>query len=144
VNKDVEKTKLQNLMAFGTELAPQPEDQSYQIPNNISRRKASDDQISRFEERETIFAAFSIFCYITYFYAFTVMEDVRDRCQFLQDVAELGQAEKYKTIMENEIAAKLAIMKAIDPVQCDEFRHQINLPLNMRLPLKKTSARIHH
>jgi hypothetical protein len=52
VNKDVEKAKLQNLMAFGTEFAPQPDDQSYQIPNNVSRRKTSDDQISRFDERE--------------------------------------------------------------------------------------------
>jgi Uncharacterised protein family (UPF0193) len=77
------------------------------------------------------------------YYAFAVMEDIRDRCQFLQDVAELGQAEKYKTIMENEIAAKLAVMKAIDPVRCDEFRHQISLPFIQGLPLKKPLSRMH-
>lgn len=71
------------------------------------------------------------------------MEDVRDRCQFLQDVAELGQADKYKTIMENEIASKLSSMKSIDPVRCDEFRHQMNIPCIIGLPLKRSSAHIH-
>lgn len=140
MNKDVEKTKLQNLMAFGTEFAPHTDDQSNQIPNNLSRRKASDDQISRFDECEKI-QLHAQGSFANKVYAFTVMEDVRDRCQFLQDVAELGQADKYKTIMENEIASKLAFMKVIDPVRCDAFRHQINLPFIVGLPLKKTSAR---
>jgi len=65
-----------------------------------------------------------------------VVEDVRDRCQFLQDVAELGQAEKYKSIMENEISAKIAAMKAIDPVRCEEFRQQIKLPCTLKVSIK--------
>ncbi|XP_065338158.1 UPF0193 protein EVG1 homolog [Cloeon dipterum] len=117
VDKACQKLKLQNIMAFGTEMT-QHSDRPSLRGKSPSRKISSIDKRDRFEE---------------------LIEDINDRCQFLQDVAELGQAEKYKFIMESEIAAKLAAMNVIDPTRCEEFKKQLKLPCTLRVSVKNKS-----
>ncbi|XP_059474841.1 UPF0193 protein EVG1 homolog [Neocloeon triangulifer] len=113
VDKDVQKLKLQNIMAFGIEMT-QYSDRPDRGKGPV-RRVPSLERKDRFDE---------------------LIEDIHDRCQFLQDVAELGKADQYKSVMESEIAAKLSAMKAIDPLRCEEFKRQLKLPCTFRVSVK--------
>jgi hypothetical protein len=63
----------------------------------------------------------------------TVVDEVRDRYQFLADVAELGQEQRYLSHIESEIASKLRAMHALDPRRTELVRgHQF--PLQQRYP----------
>ncbi|XP_046405110.1 UPF0193 protein EVG1-like [Ischnura elegans] len=89
VNKDEEKSKLQNLMAYGKEIPQIP------VGQRIWRRKAAElpENIDRFDE---------------------LIEEVTDRRQFLNEMEALGHGKKYHQLIQAEITMKLKEMQELD------------------------------
>jgi hypothetical protein len=50
-----------------------------------------------------------------------VIEEVQDRLEFLLEMKELGYEKKYRPIIEQQVAAKVREMKAIDPQRCQDL-----------------------
>lgn len=50
-----------------------------------------------------------------------MLEEVRDRLDFLLEMKELGHEKKYRHIIEQQVAAKVRQMKAINPQRCQEL-----------------------
>lgn len=50
-----------------------------------------------------------------------VVDEVRDRADFLAEMRELGLEKKYHQTITQEIAAKVRQMEAIDKRRCREF-----------------------
>jgi hypothetical protein len=51
----------------------------------------------------------------------TVVEEVQDRLEFLLEMKDLGYEKKYRPIIEQQVAAKVRQMKAIDPQRCQDL-----------------------
>jgi hypothetical protein len=82
-NSTKEKQKLQNVMAFGSELEPA-------VPTMARPHPAQDEtEVDRFEE---------------------VMKEIEERKEFLEEMEALGQGHKYKTKLMTEISqARISI-----------------------------------
>lgn len=52
---------------------------------------------------------------------FSVLNEVKERQDFLKDMETLGEAKKYQAIIQQEIAAKIRQMKAINNNKCEEL-----------------------
>ena len=52
---------------------------------------------------------------------FSVLCEVKERQDFLKDMQALGEAKKYQLIIQQEVAAKIRQMKAIDSKKCEEL-----------------------
>jgi hypothetical protein len=50
-----------------------------------------------------------------------VVEEVKDRIEFLLEMKELGYEKKYRPIIEQQVASKVREMKKIDPQRCQEL-----------------------
>lgn len=59
-------------------------------------------------------------CYLEAF-MFSVLNEVKERQDFLKDMEALGEAKKYQAIIQQEIAAKIRQMKAINNNKCEEL-----------------------
>ncbi|XP_063223053.1 UPF0193 protein EVG1 homolog [Bacillus rossius redtenbacheri] len=94
VDLEKEKLRLQGLMAFGKELPPSP------------RRKAAKGRREplRTPDREAWFDE--------------LVREVEDRVQFLAEMKELGADREYRPLVEQEIAAKVRQMEALDGDRC--------------------------
>ncbi|XP_071444406.1 UPF0193 protein EVG1 homolog [Hetaerina americana] len=89
VDNEVEKSKLQNIMAYGKEIPQIP------VGQRIWRRKAAElsENIDRFDE---------------------LIEEVTDRRQFLNEMEALGHGKKYQQLIQAEISMKLKEMQTLD------------------------------
>ncbi|XP_067005620.1 UPF0193 protein EVG1 homolog [Anabrus simplex] len=98
VDKTKEKIKLQSLMAYGKVLPPTPCIRGQRRPQKPMEQVNDSD---RFEE---------------------LVGEVRERIEFLLDMRNLGQEKKYRPIIQQEIAAKVRQMEAIDKERCAQLK----------------------
>jgi len=77
-NSSREKEKLQNMMAFGSELEPTPPPRS-----SPPQLREEEDEVDRFDE---------------------VLQEIEERRQFLAEMEALGQGKKYNTQIMTEIS----------------------------------------
>nr|CAD7263324.1 unnamed protein product [Timema shepardi] len=98
VDKEKEKQKLQSLMAFGKVIPPTPRNRKLRSGPRESLRTPDMDQWFN-----------------------KLVQEVKDRAEFLEDMRALGQERKYRPIIEQEIASKIRQMEIIDKKQCDEL-----------------------
>ncbi|XP_069691354.1 UPF0193 protein EVG1 homolog [Periplaneta americana] len=91
VDKEKEKQRLQSLMAFG-KVVPQTPVHKTRQPAKTPLKTPK--EVDRFTE---------------------LLEGVQDRLQFLLEMKELGHEKKYRTLIEQQVAANTRQMKALDP-----------------------------
>ncbi|XP_054275862.1 UPF0193 protein EVG1 homolog [Macrosteles quadrilineatus] len=92
-NRDVEKQKLQSLMTYGKELPPDHLDVKEQLKLRRNTEKQDPDADAVFDH---------------------LVEEVRERLEFLHEMEGLGQAKAYQTVIEQEVAAKMRQMAKLD------------------------------
>ncbi|KAG8233083.1 hypothetical protein J437_LFUL013083 [Ladona fulva] len=101
VDKELEKSKLQSIMAFGKEIPQTP------VGKRIWKRKSAEipQDHDRFDE---------------------LIEEVIDRKQFLNEMEEYGQGKKYQQLIKTEIEIKLKEMQELDMDRYNEISQSNN------------------
>ncbi|XP_046670939.1 UPF0193 protein EVG1 homolog [Homalodisca vitripennis] len=103
-DREEEKQKLQSLMTYGKNLPPDPSSLK------TSRLK------QRAEEEE--FDADTLFDHL--------VEEIKERLEFLQEMERLGEAKAYQDVIEQEIAAKMRQMANINRDKFVELSSKID------------------
>ncbi|XP_068522044.1 UPF0193 protein EVG1 isoform X3 [Anas acuta] len=90
-----EKQRLQNILATGKDVV------EHQVKQALVETKEEEIEIDRFEE---------------------LMNEVRERQEFLAEMEALGQGKKYQRIILTEISQKMREMEIIDKKRSEEVR----------------------
>lgn len=90
-----EKQRLQNILATGKDVV------EHQVKQALVETKKEEIEIDRFEE---------------------LVNEVRERREFLAEMEALGQGKKYQRIILTEISQKMREMEIIDKKRSEEVR----------------------
>ncbi|RZF32324.1 hypothetical protein LSTR_LSTR001788 [Laodelphax striatellus] len=94
-DNEKEKLRLQNLMAYGREESVETKEVKTRLrmTNSAPSKRGANEKDDFFDH---------------------LLQEVEEREEFLEDMEKLGEAKKYKEMIENEIASKLRNMEKID------------------------------
>ncbi|XP_039286688.1 UPF0193 protein EVG1 isoform X2 [Nilaparvata lugens] len=113
-DNEKEKLRLQNLMAYGREESTESKDVKTRL-----RMTSSAPSKRGATEKDELFDH--------------LLQEVEEREEFLEDMEKLGEAKKYKEMIENEIASKMRNMELIDKKRFEKqtgavakYRNQFN------------------
>lgn len=106
VDRESAKQHLQDAMAFGKDIKHKP-------PS--PKKPKEEPKINRFDERMLLHILI-VYLFFTYKIIFTsVKQEIIERTDWLKEMEQLGEAHKYQTVIEQQIAARIREMKTLQP-----------------------------
>ena len=106
-NSSVEKERLGNIMAYGTEV--EEKDQSSKEKRRAQRHQ-EEEEVDRFEEGRPVIQS-SLYCSFSFL---VVLQEIEERKEFLEEMEALGKGEEYRARIMTEISQRVRELETMD------------------------------
>ena len=137
-NKDMQKRHLACMMAYGKDMPPTPHGP---IIRHKSRSETTlPDDVDPLRDRKSFVFITAVICSTEFIslclYFHSVVQGIRERIEFLNDMENLGQGKKYRPIIHQEIAQKIRMIESLDNRKSAEMRKEMEHLKYQRPPPK--------